>query len=480
MSAHSPMDWLHLLTGRLLADQPRMVLMRRYYRGEHPLPFVPRDLQVAYREMLQRSKSNYMRMVAKAPAQRLKVQGFRRAGSLSADAGAWGRWVGSGMEAQSPMSILDSLICGRSFLSVWRDQGADAATIRAEDPLSTLLAYDSRSRKRIAGLRLTTDEWTGGTSADVWLPDGCYRFHTPRSSIAKSVSWPQSWSPGGPINAQLVASFSMSSAESAVAFEQWQNQWTEVEFIPAQLPGVIPVVEVTNSPSLTRWPDGESEFEDVTPTQDRINEMLFNRALAAWTTAFRQKWATGLELPVDEHGNPVEPFKAAIDRLWVSEDERTKFGSFEATDLSPFIDSIEQDVQSISVQKQIPRHYFMQQGQDPSGDAMRSAEGGLVANVEDKQQVIGAAHAELNRIADELEGVSAGPVSTVWANPRTYGEGEIADSVAKLVTAGLIPLRTGQERLGYSPAEIEQMDALFAQERLMSEAMSLLAPEVEA
>ena len=471
---NSPAWWLHRLVGRLLMDTPRMVLMDRYYRGAHPLPYVPRVLKTEFRRMLARSRSNFMRMVIEAPSQRLKVQGFRAPGSEAADAEAWDRWKAAGMIAGSNMTITDSMVMGRSYLSVWKFQGDDRARIQVEDPRGVIVDFDRRDRsKRIAGLRMWLDDWTGHVRADVWLPDGCYQFTAHRSSVIRSRQWPQSWQPAAPIDDVGVVRSDMEMREEPIAFDQWHRQWTELGVVPNQT-GQIPLIPVVNRPSVLKWPDGESELEDVYLTQDRINEMLFNRALAAWTTAYRQKWATGLDIPVDEHGNPVQPYEAAIDRLWVAPNETARFGEFAATDLKPYIDSIEQDVQHIAVQTQTPRHYFQQQGQDPSGDALKSAETPLVAKVLDKQPTVGDAFCEAQRLAALMDGIEKPePLEVVWSDPETRTMAELTDAVIKQYGAQLIPRKVALERLGYSPSEIARMDAAFAQEQLVAEAQAL-------
>lgn len=474
MEPGSPVWWLHRMAGRLMADQPRMVLMDRYYRGDHPLPFVPRTLKSEFQAMLARSRSNFMRLVCDAPAQRLRVQGFRPEGSEADDPAVWDRWRASGMDSDINLAISDALVMGRSPLSVWRSDSDDQARIRVEDPRGVIVAYDAQDRhRRVAALRMWVDDWTGHIRADVWLPDACYRFTTARTAVLASTQWPQVWQPAAPIDDLEVARWAQTRREEPVAFDSWHHQWTEVDALPNRY-GVVPFVELVNRPSIAMWPNGESELDDVYLVQDRINSTIFNRELAAWTTAYRQKWATGLEIPVDAAGEPIEPFQAAIDRLWVSEDDRTKFGEFGATDLNPFNQSIEVDVQHIAVQKQIPRHYFLQQGQDPSGDSMKSAETGLNARVYGMQPILAEPLREVNALADLMDGVSSpGRLDVVWGDPETRTMGETTDAVIKQLAAGIITVRVAQERLGYSPAEISRMATDLAQERLLVEVESL-------
>ena len=474
----SPAWWLHRLTGRLLMDQPRLVLMDRYYRGQHPLPYVPRVLKAEFQKMLARSRSNFMRVVVEAPAERLKVQGFRARGDETADADAWDRWLASNMDEDANLAIIDRFSMGRTYLSVWKFQGEDRARIQVEDPRTTITERDPLNRhRRAAGLRIWQDEWTGNVRADVWLHDALYQYVSRKNQMLRSKLWPQSWQPAYPIDDVNVAYTDMVLREEPASLEQWSTQWEELGVIPNPV-REIPLVPLVNRPSVLKQPDGESEIDDVYLTQDRINEMLFNRALAAWTTAYRQKWATGLEIPVDEHGNEKEPFQAAIDRLWVAEDPQARFGEFGQTDLKPFIESVEEDVQHIAVQTRTPRHYFVQQGQAPSGDAIKSAEAGLVAKVVENQPQIARGFAEAHRLAQLMEGVSDPvPLEVIWGDPEFRTLGELTDAVIKQHAAGLIPRKVALEKLGYSPTEIERIERTFAQEQLVVEAQRLLTEE---
>lgn len=473
-----PAWWLHRLTGCLARDQARMVLMDRYYRGEHPLPFVPRKLKAEFKTMLARSRSNFMRIVVDAPAERLRLQGFRQRGEEKADDDLWSWWIDNHMEIDSNIAICDALKMARAYVSVWRYDGDDDARVQVEDPRGTYVEYDQLNRhKRVAALRIWNDDWTDKVRADVWLDDACYQYIGEKNSFRASQLWPPSWQPGYPIDDTEVRFVeSVSREDTAPDLAQWCRQWNELDE-PLKNPwGEIPIVALVNRESTTGHL-GESEIDDVYLSQDRINEMLFNRALAAWTSAYRQKWATGLEIPVDEEGNPVEQFQAAVDRFWSAEDPGAKFGSFDATELKQFIDAIEQDVKHIAVQTRTPRHYLVESGQTPSGDSIKSAESGLVAKVHDKEPYFGRSFAEVVRLRRVMQGdADPEPVEAIWADAEFRTLAELTDATIKQFTAGLIPRRVAQEQLGKSPTEIDRMDALFAQEGIVGEATAMTPP----
>jgi hypothetical protein len=476
-----PAWWLHRLTGCLARDQARMVLMDRYYRGEHPLPFVPRKLRSEFTVMLARSRSNFMRIVVDAPAERLRLQGFRSPDAEDADDELWGWWVDNHMEIDSNIAICDAFKMARAYMSIWRFTGEDDARVQVEDPRGTYVDYDQLNRhRRVAALRVWNDDWTGKVRADVWLPDACYQYIADKDKFTASQLWPPGWEPGYPIDGVEVRFVDSVTREGAAPdLARWCRQWNEfAEPIPNPY-GEIPIVPLVNRASTTGHA-GESELDDVYLSQDRINEMLFNRALAAWTSAYRQKWATGLEIPVDEEGEPVEQFQAAVDRFWSSEDPATRFGSFEATDLGQFIDAIEQDVKHIAVQTRTPRHYLVESGQTPSGDSIKSAESGLVAKVLDRQPYFGRSFAEVARLRRVMLGEMDPPrVEAIWGDPEFRTLAELTDATIKQLVAGIIPVRVAQERLGFSPTEIERMATMLAAEKLIADAQAA-AEEDEA
>lgn len=469
-----PHWWLHRLAGKLALDQPRLTLMDRYYRGDHPLPYVPRELKTEFRRMLARSRSNFMRLVVQAPAERLKIQGFRTAGEEQADEAAWRWWTEvCHMDLDANLAISDSMAMGRTYFSVWKFQGEDEPRAQIEDPRTTITERDPLNRhKRAAGLRMWVDDWTGNVRADVWLPDACFQFISKVNELASSSLWPQAWQPAYPIDDVGVRYTNLVEREGAPALLQWVEQWDELGIVENPT-GEIPLVPLVNYPSVSKQPDGESELDDVYLTQDRINEMLFMRGLAAWTTAYRQKWATGLDIPVNEEtGQPVQPFEAAIDRVWIAEAPDARFGEFGATDLKNYIDSIEEDVKHVAVQTRTPRHYLVEQGQTPSGDSIKSAESGLVAKVEEKQPYIASALREVHRLRALLSGEEPRELGVIWGDPEFRTLAELTDATIKQHAARLIPRRVAQEELGYSPTEIDRMDSLFAQEDLVAEAQA--------
>jgi hypothetical protein len=444
--AQSPLWWLEKLSGELAHRQPAMQLLDRYYTGEHPLPFVTRAHNAKMRDefhtLLKDSRSNFMRLVVDVVEERLRVEGFRLSASADeqADQDSWDIWQANQMDAESQTAFVEALVKGVSYLSVWA--GEPFPTIAVEDPLQTIVGYvpGTNYRQRAAALKVWRDDWTGMDRANVYLPQGTFKFEAERPSEQL---------------ASMGAAAAMQSAR--------QSGWRELpeEFVSNPL-GVIPIIPLRNRSRLLV--EGESEIADVFRVQNQINGFLFLLALAGYFGAHRQRWAVGLSLMVDPKTNkPVEPYDTAIDKLWTSENPDTRFGDFEQTALDGYIKAIEQKVLHIAVTTRTPRHYLIEQGQSPSGDAIKSAESGLTKKVERKQRTFGEGLEEAVRLARLFQGEEDAPVDSeiVWADPEIRTEAEITDAAIKRFQAKLTPWAQTMEDLGYSQTQIARMLEMF-------------------
>jgi hypothetical protein len=442
----TPLDWLNKLYAGLSARQPHMQLMDAYYRGDHPLPFLTKahnaKMRDEFRQLLDDSRSNFMRLVVDAVEERLRVDGFRLSASADAvaDQDSWDIWQANQMDASSQSAFTEALVKGVSYLSVWDDVDGDGfADISVEDPTETIVGYapGSNFRVRAAALKVWTDGWTGLRRANVYTKDGIYKFQAPVSDFGPAEDKPR-----------------------------WVEYAAE-PFVPNRI-GVVPIIPLRNRPRLLC--EGESELADVFRLQNQINGFLFLLALGGYFGAHRQRWAVGLTLMEDDKGRPVEPFDVAIDKLWASENPEVKFGEFGQTDLGGYIKAIEQKVLHLAVTTRTPRHYLIESGQSPSGDAIKSAESGLVKKVERKQRVFGEGIEEAIRLARRFQGEKDAPVDSevTWVAAETESEAVRTDAVIKQFQAGLIPREAALERLGFTQTQIARFSAMRAGDTLIS------------
>ena len=472
----SPEWWTERLARKLAEDRPTMDLWWRYFVGDHPKPSMPDKINdrvwERYLPLLRRARANFMEVVVDSAAERCRPIGFRLGQDFDfqADVDSWRIWEASNMDSDAPLGIETSFAKGRSYLSVWHYKGDEFPTIAVEDPTQTIVEMQPGSRhRRAAALKTFTDEWTGRDRAELYLPGELWRF----------VRSPQG---------------------------RWVPLPGDDEFEPTPLGYQgIPIVPLVNRARLayTKLEDrvhlkhgGDSDLSDVTDIQDRINETILNRTIAQWFAAFKQRWATGLNVgdeikkddqgnPVlDEHGEPVyqpvEPFDVWMDRLLWADSTDVKFGEFSATDITQYLKSHERDLQDLSTIKRIPRHYLFQEGQSPSGDAIKSAETGLVARVRRKQLDLGDPFEEAVRIARLFHGEGMAPPDSeiIWDDPEYQTYGQLVDGVIKEYESGLVPWEGAMEKLGYSPQQIAKYRGQRSMDSLLR-AMEEVEPAAE-
>lgn len=421
--------WLGRLEDRLNEESQLMRENDRFYSGRQPPPFLTpahqSKLHSEFSRMLEESQANFCRMTVDVVEERMQVDGFRLSAQSdsSTDERSWNIWQANQMDAHSQTAMLEALIKGRCYLSVW--SGDDYPTIAVEDPEQTIVAHRTNGmgrRVRAAALKTWRDDFTDDVHATVYMPDGIYKFSREQRS------------------------------------SNWDVRQPEGESWPVPNPsGVVPIVPLVNRPRLQG--DGESDLTDVKPVQNQINGLLFLLALAGYFGAHRQRWAAGIKLQKDDEGNPTNPFDIAIDRLLATDSVDAKFGEFEQTDLRPYIEAIEQKIQHLAMHHGLPRHYLIQQGQSPSGDAIRSAESRLIRRCEKKQRPFGEGFEETMRVAWMFDDQGPMPVDSevTWANPATPTIAEQTDAVIKQFQAGLITWETACEELGYSQTKINRM-----------------------
>ncbi|MFD6360197.1 phage portal protein [Streptomyces roseolus] len=420
--------WLDRLYVELAERRKYAEVMRCYYSGDHPLSRLTDKAKDAFHRLLRQSRSNYVGLVVDATAERIQVDGVRIGGEEVGDEEAWRIWQANNLDADSDLILTEAVKCSRSFMLV-APNPEDVATplVTGEDMTQAIVAYVPGSRrKRAAGLKAWEDDWTGELMATVYLPDEVYKFKAPKPQVG------------------------------AVGRPKWSPREVEGEAWPAPNPlGVVPLVEIPNRPDLLG--NAMSEIEDVLDIQDRVNKTLIDRMMAQEFAAFRQRWMTGYEVPTDDNGQPIEPFKAAVDRLWVIEDENVKIGEFQATDISPYLRAVEADVKDMAARTRTPSQYLLGAMVNISGDALKAAESGLVSKVRQRQRPFGEAIEEVVRLylraAGDERDLSA--IEVIWHNPEFRTEGELVDALLKMSTLG-VPHEALWERWGATQTEIAQ------------------------
>lgn len=425
--------WLDEL-GRKLDERDRdSERYERYYAGEHPFPLASRKFRDEFLPIFAGFNDNFCRLVIQAVEERLTVEGFRFGGQR-ADRQAWAIWQDNALDRQSQALHREALVKGEGLVIVApHPYDARRAVIRCHEPEQVVLGYDDDPITPVVALRRWKDRATGELHATLYYADRLEKF---RRDTAPSAMVPLAWVP------------------RLVLGEPWP--------LPHDL-GEVPVVAFPNDPDIDG--EGTSEIKSVIPLQNALNKLLVDMLVSSEYGAFRQRWVTGMEIPTDpETGKPVEPFKAAVDRLWMAADAGAKMGEFEQTDLSNYTKAIELLIQHIASTTRTPPHYLLgQSGSFPSGESIKSTETGLVAKARRRMRDWGESWEQVMRLGLRATGnASAGlfaAAETKWKDPEVRTESEHVDALVKLGSIG-VPSEQLWEDAGYSPQQIERFTTL--------------------
>lgn len=438
-----------LVMARMLAalDEraPLVDIFTDYFEGRHRLAFVSGPYRRAFGQLLAGVSDNWCGLVVAAAVERLEVQAFMVNGGTTPelDARALDIWRREGLDFGASLAFTEAVKIGESYLLVARDAATDTARITVEHPRQFIVARSPSDRRVItAALKAWWSDIDDAVYVTLWLPDQIVRRARYRDRA-------------------------------------WFDERAETEPNPF---GVVPVAALVNDPqtipanppmSLLLPPHnapevaiglGRSDLADIVATQDAIDQNVSNLLLAGEFAAFRQRWATGLEVPRDpQTGEPIEPFRAAVDRVWVSESPDTSFGEFAPTDLRNYIAAIQWLVQSIASRTRIPPHILMSgSGNWPSGESLRAAESGLVSKVRSKMRSFEPAIARALTLALAVEDIDAPTIRVDWVDPERKVESAFVDSLVKKLTLGVPPQQLWEDA-GYSPEQINRFVELLTQ-----------------
>lgn len=422
------------LLDRLRLQRAHAVPLWAWYSGKQPFADVDRRYKPAYKLLLELSRTPWARLVVDAIAERLHVQGFRSSQNAAAtDTQAWQLFVDSSLDADEWLVYTEALITGVGYASVTKPDGASSAAIAPESVFEVTHEPVPGSRRDVAAaLKLYPVDWSGSLWAvELYRPDATFRW---LAELSRPVE---------------LDTFPIDKADAASTIK-WEP---DDPFEVANTTGVVPMIPFENRATVLGG--GVSEIEDCIPILRRIDKLTLDKLLTSEFAAFRQKWATGLQVPEDEHGNPIEPYNAAVTKVWVSDSPDTRFGSFDASDLGPYLQAIDSEIAALAAISRVPAHYLIQTSlaNPPSAESLIAGESGLVAKIVERQRRFGEAWERTLRLALDVSGQSVDRLDVVWKDAEMRNPAQVADAAVKLQTIG-VPQEALWEYVGATPQQV--------------------------
>jgi len=390
-----------------------------YYDGNQPLRYVTDRLRDVFQDITASFTQNMCAVVVDSEVDRIHLNHFTVGKDVAKAKQLNDLFASTQLELDAADVHLAALVCGEAFVFVWKDP--DTAEVEAyyNDPRLCHVFYDSE-RPRVA--TFAAKWWVGEDDDRRYLN----LYYTDRIEY-------------------YVSRGSADSVSSSKAF-------VEAEASAANPYGVIPVFHFRRERRIIK-----SILANVIEPNDQINKLNSDMMVAAEFGAFKQRWAITQA--------DMTAIKNAPDENWIipagdGEGEGTSVGQFDATDLHNYLQAIDNVATNIAIITRTPKHYFMSQGGDPSGEALIAMEAPLNKRAESTIQRISPTWAAVGAFMLTLSGAPtlAREVEPLFDEPATVQP--LTESFIRQnnVAAGM-PLVTILRDEGWTQQELDQMEA---------------------
>lgn len=412
----------------------RIGRVERYLQGDHDLPYMPRGAKAEYKHLAQRSITNWLPLISDTFAKGLFVDGYRPAKEVDNSA-PWRYWQANGLDARQTIAHRGALEYGTSYVLVL--PGDTSPLIRPLAPTRTHALY-------------MDDD-------DMW----------PQFAIVK-------------------AGRDMSGGH---LFRLYDNEATYTLLVPKNSHGEKPQLVLTEEHGLGVTPlirfrdrlddDSRGIVAPLINMQDRVNESVFSLMIALQYASFRQRWATGLAIPVTEDGKPIEPFKSAVDRLWVTDSPDAKFGDFDQTEVGGHLETYASTVRSLAAIAQTPPHVLLGDLVNLSADALAAAEASTQRKIGEYETIFGESWEQVLRLAAAADGdeVAAQDESSEvrWRDTEARSLAQTVDALGKMVQMLAVPAEAAWERIpGVTDQDVQRWKTLRSQGDIFGSLVSQL------
>lgn len=382
-------------------EQHRLDRIAKYVRGDHTSVYVPKSARDEYRWLRDRAQVNMLRLVVSVIAQNLYVDGYRPAGS-DENADVWRIWQANRMDARQHGVHRAALKYGIGYNVVL--PGRPTSVITPMSPRRMTAFYSDP----------ITDEWP---------------------IYAVEVTHEKAKGPEGRlVSRRLVRLYDDTHTYRFTGDEEGRR--LEMGEVDEHDLGVCPVVRYQNELDLDEGESVAGEVEPLIHLQDQINSTTFNLLMAQQYAAFRQRWVTGMAPPQDAQGNPIEPFRAGVDRLMVAEDHETKFGEFSESSLEGYLRSREESIREMATVSQTPPYYLLGQMANISAEGLVAARDGLDRKVDERRSSFGESHEQTLRLAAKASGDEIAwldeSAQVVWRDTSSRALAATVDALGKM------------------------------------------------
>ncbi len=317
--------------------------------------------------------------------------------------------------------------------------------------------------------RLWKAAFTGGVGYALALPGEHLpqiKLYSPKNMIAvyqdpEYDEWPEYAAEGTPAN-KTDFHFRVFDAEKVYTLGM-NAEGGDVEFITEEVheAGVTPVVRFAGEVDTEGSTEGE--VERLIPIQSAIDQAKFDLQMTQTYSSFKVRYATGMASPETPEDAERVKLILAQDRILLSENPESKFGTLDGTDLLGYIESGKASKQELATVAQVsPKAIVGAQANTANGaEAQAADEASTMRKLSDFETVFSPAIGQLFRLTGSLAGIEGAGSDyagrCTWRDSEIRSLAQIADAVAKLADDRLgIPREALWEMLpGVTPEKVK-------------------------
>jgi len=388
----------------------RYRLYEDFYDGEQRTVLLERAKTYLERGGV-RFSENVTELVVDTLADRLRLTGFQVEGNEAVS-----DWLTKTMWRRNRMAEKQGVVhtevpkLGDGFLIVDYDEKLQMPRVAWNHPRLIKPVYDDGGDEMLYAVKkwptsnrsASNPDGTLVTRLNIYLPDRVEKWFSLDSDD-------QNWAPW-----------------LEVESEQWPTPWTESGELPAdgseaEDPLGIPVIHFRNKPKGRRF--GRSEVPGTIPYQLEINKQVVDLFYVMDAQGWQWPWVSGV--------GDLESFKLAIGDVIKLTNPEARAGQLPAADPRPLLDAIDSTYRRLAAKSRTPFHDLIT-GEIPSGESLKTAEGGLVKKAKDRQTTLGDPWSDTARLMWRLgahygsEGTptfdALADITAVWDDPETRNE----------------------------------------------------------
>lgn len=429
----TPRSDLKIAIDELKKKQAPYTELWDYYEGRNELRFASRKMAQVFKDMGARFSENWMSVVVKSATDRMVLQAPVIAEQDEQTETLGQLYEDSGLIHDESAVHECMAVTGEAFVIIWREDQDESPQAYYHDSRLCHAEYDFANPRRLRFVAKWYADEAGYVHITLYYPEHIEHYVS-LNSTQDSIHNPRN------VNA-------LSSIETESAFRlddalggAVANEYEE-----------IPVFHFRTTPRRA-----VSLMGDVLRLQDACDKILSDMMVSSEYGAMKQRYIIS--------NADVSKLRNAPNEIWqipagVEGEQPVSVGQFEATELTNYLNVLNRLSTSIGVISQTPKHYFYQQGGDPSGEALIAMEAPLTRKVQRLQQTVRPVWQRLFAMLLQMAGQDVPTLRDIWVpyeQVQTVQPLTDAHVIATLKQSGL-PLATTLKERGWTNKEIAEV-----------------------